>query len=226
MSWLYWVAGGIILLPILAMLPRVFLSGRASPEGVWVEFRGPGMGISYDSQTGRWTGRILFFSFEPRRITTKAFKAPSIRSMLSRSSASPSRSTPSTSSTPSTQTKPPAKKRTGRLDRGLILDLVKRLPGLAKKLLKCIRADRIWVDLTIGTPDAMWTGVLFGALQPLTAFSSPPKRLFQIGVDFMRETPRVDAEWIFSVRPVQWVWVGGIWLWSLPWRRIWRAFRR
>jgi len=207
MSWFLGAVGFILLLPVILLIPRIRFWGRASSGGVVIGLSGAGFRFGFDSRDGVG-GRILFFRLKPEQLAPKVKEAA-----------------------PEPPRKPEKKKEVPCAKRSpftleLSLTLIRRFLRLLRRLLRSIHADYLRASLIVASPDPMITGVLFGALQPIHLFNSPPRREFNLAVDFERDAPEASAEWSFSARPIQWVWILLTWGLSLPWLEIWRQRRR
>lgn len=207
MIWFWGVLAVVLLTPLLILIPRVIFRGKIAPGNILLEFIGVGFRIAYTGFDGV-SGSFLFWRFDG---VESAAGDPLKR-----------KDTGAPQAIPAPQ---PARRRVFRPPADLILILIKRLFRLLKRLFGSIHADQIRLKAIVATPDPMWTGTLFGALQPIRAFHNPPKREFDFEIDFTRESPLVFAEWSFSSRPIVWVWIFLSWGAALPWRRIWSVYR-
>jgi hypothetical protein len=238
--WLLWTFAGLVLAVMAILIPRVRFSGEAAPGMLHLELRGLGFLFAYDRKTGQIAGQFLNFRFRRREGAANGSRDKAGRVSIhfgSKDSRQPSRGIGETANSPP-RTAPETGKQikssasrsllrgATRADLSLLVALAKRLLTLNRRLLKSIRADYIHVELTIATPDPLWTGVLFGVLQPVAVFDNPPTRTFQVGADFEHESPQASAEWSFSTRPFRCLWVVGVWLISLPWGKLYRIYRQ
>lgn len=95
-----------------------------------------------------------------------------------------------------------ARKRRWRLPRRL----VRRLPGLALKMLRQIRIDRVALDLTFGTGDPADTGILFGQLAPLVHAVPGARGVVALRPDFDHEKFHLRADVALHVTPLTLIW--------------------
>lgn len=200
MIWALAAVGLLILTSIALLVPRVRFSGRGSPEGINLLLSGVGFRIAYDSPGRVLSGRFLFFRIRAGVRQPVKKVAPSAPAGVTRLAMF------------------------GATDLGLMMELTKAGIRLAGRLLSLVRADYFRADILAATPDPLSTGVLFGALQPLTAFNGP-RRMIHLLVDFERDAPRLDLEWSFSARPMWWLWAIGRVSFGLPWGMIWKKIR-
>ena len=99
----------------------------------------------------------------------------------------------------------------GRIDLG---DTITLLLDLLDEMQDGLRLDTIRVDAVLATGDAARTGILLGQLAALTGMITPfleqrfDIRDYHIAVDgdFQGDTPRWEAEFAFSARPIRIGW--------------------
>ncbi len=206
MIWL-WIISGVLLLPLLILLPKVHFSGNGSPAGFFFRLKAIGLRAEYITSTGAISGRLLWFKIKR---PSNSFRGSILQQTLKKAQQAPA-------VTPLKSKKSSGNYSNLRLSIPYVFRLLKRLLG-------CIHADEITVELTIATEDPMTTAILFGALQPVSLLNTP-RRTFAIGVDFERSSPDYNLSWSFSIRPIVCGWVIITWAMTLPWRKIWRLYR-
>jgi len=224
--WLLWALALLIILPVALLIPRVRFSGSASPGEFSLMLRGIGFRIHYDLGQG-FGGRFLFFRFKetPKDSASEPVQSkPRISFSRPKPSLEPQAEGSKTASTSKTKIDITVERKP--LDRGLALLLIKRLLKLVWRLLKGVRTDYIRATVTVATPDPMWTGIVFGALQPMMIWNAPPKRGFNLLINFKRESPVIEAEWSFSARPIRIIGILLVWGAGLPWKRLWALRKR
>ena len=110
-------------------------------------------------------------------------------------------------------------------ERTLIRRLVKQFDSAMKRFFSAVKIDLFALNIMIATPDPMATGIIFGALIPLTALNRPPNRTLSFQIDFQQDRPSFDISCIISIRPIRLIYIGVIELFRLPWWRIWKVYR-
>ena len=222
MTWLLWTLAFLLVLPIILLIPRVRFSGSAYPGHLELSLSGVGFRISYDFRNG-FDGWILFFRL--KKFASQVVDSVSSFSTTKKAEKAKSDSQPPTSDKSSPADREPKSTR-NPIPRDLAILLLKRLLQLVKRLLGSIQTDYLRVNLTVATPDPMWTGIVFGLVQPVMIWNEPPKREFNLLISFERETPVIEAEWSFSSRPIVVIWILLTWGMKLPWRHILRERRK
>lgn len=205
MIWVGIALAFFILLFLIITVPRIRFSGRYNEQGLRIELRALLTRLVYDSTIGVVAGRVFFVSFHGGGETDvgQAKEPRNVKWDVSIEA-------------------PPRNRPNARF----ILRLAGRILSLLKKLLKSIHTDYLYARLVVATSDPMTTAVIFGALQPVSMLNRIPARRFTLDVDFERSQSYGNAEWSFSVRPIVWIVIVGWWMIGLPWREIYREFRR
>ena len=114
-------------------------------------------------------------------------------------------------------------------ERDLIIRAVYFVVNIVKRMIKATRCEQLTAHLVVATPDPMMTGVVFGALAPLSALSRLPQRKLTFQIDFQSDYPRGDLLFVFSLRPIVPMYIMLSEMIRLPWVRIvriaWKYWR-
>jgi len=208
-SWL-WIAAAVVVLPAMLLFPKVYFSGSGSPAGFYFRLKAIGLWIEFDSINQAIRGRFLGFKIAT---PSKVIKNGTLFSQVLEKSQS------------ATPADPTSRKKRSFGNLAVIRLIIPKILTLLKRLLGSIHIDVLSVELVVATEDPMTTAIMFGALQPVALWNTP-RRTFTIGVDFERASPLYDLKWSFSARPIVWIWLVITWGFGLPWRRIWRHYRK
>ncbi|MDP8228178.1 MAG: hypothetical protein P9M15_01850 [Candidatus Electryoneaceae bacterium] len=111
-------------------------------------------------------------------------------------------------------------------ERTLFQDLIKFVVSSAKRFISALQIEYLSLEMLVATPDPMTTGILFGALVPLTALNRPPRRTLNFQIDFQQDYPSFDISCVISIRPTRLIYIAVAELLHLPWRRMWKTYRK
>ncbi len=205
MNWFFYAPVGILVFVGVALIPRLRLIADYGPKRKIFIVRWLWMDYRCDIRRRVISGRLLFLRFSKRFEKRRGAGLQ-------------------------VQVKEAVKeRRTGIAgdfwrERRLVFLLVKRLPRLIVRLLRCTRTDRLDLKLDIATSDPALTGMLSGIGYCALSYL-PEVALWEITPVFEGGSSKLDLNLSISVSPLPVIFILLTETFQLPWRRLIKARR-